>query len=59
MAAGFIVAAIAAVFAVAGSLIVRGCLRAARRHHDRLTWNDLVARNRGLDRDLEKIWRCR
>jgi hypothetical protein len=44
---------------MAGSLIVRGGLRAVRRRRDRLTWNDVVARNRGLDHDLEKIWRRR
>lgn len=59
LAAVFIVAAIAVTLMIAGWLTVRGCLRAVRRRHDRLTWNDLVARNRKLDLDLDKIWRRR
>lgn len=48
---------------LAGLAIVAGigfcgyvCLRALRRRHERRMWDDLVARHRDLDRELDNIW---
>lgn len=48
---------------LAGLAIVAGtgfcgyvCLRALRRWHERRRWDDLVARHRDLDRELDNIW---
>jgi hypothetical protein len=58
LAAGVLLLAFAAVVA-GGVLVARVCLRAVRRHLERLQWDDLVARHQELDRELENIWQHR
>jgi hypothetical protein len=54
--AGIVLLLIDIVIAVAAVLGARACLRAVRRRYEQRMWNDLVARHRELDRELDKIW---
>jgi len=48
----FVIAAMAVVCALA----VRASMRAVRDRREQLEWEDLVARHRELDRELDTIW---
>ena len=54
-----IVLGIAAVVAAGGILTARLYISALRRSRERRAWDDLVARNRDLDRDLTRFWERR
>jgi hypothetical protein len=45
-----------AIMAVGTVLATRVCLRALLRRAQRRRWDDLVARHRELDRELDRIW---
>lgn len=58
LAALALILAFAAV--LAGTVLVaRMCTWAVRHHRERQQWDDLVARHRELDRELENIWQRR
>lgn len=56
MIAGILVLLVSIVIAVGSGFGGYACLRALRRRNERRRWDDLVARHRELDRELDKIW---
>jgi hypothetical protein len=56
LAATLLVLLGAAIMAAGTVLAVRVCLRALLRRAQRRKWDDLVARHRELDRELDRIW---
>jgi hypothetical protein len=56
LVAGLLVLLISLAIAAAIVFCVYVCMCALRRRHDRRMWDDLVARHRELDRELDNIW---
>jgi hypothetical protein len=59
LAATLLVLLAGAILAFGTVLAVRMCLRALLRRAQRRMWDDLVARHRELDRELDRIWQRR